>query len=439
MTQPTDELGRLLTDAADDIVRRRRDSAPRTPLLWRRGRRATWLVRGAAAGLAVALVLLGGTLVGVVRATPATVPADGSAATYPQLVSDLFTRDDAAAPGPVFGLVALPSVEGTGSDLGVLDRGGALTAPPRWSASTATVDLHSLGNPVGALAPDGVQLLVRDGILDMTDGSLARPLMVEGVSQVAIGSRAVWSPSSEYVAFGGIDGPTVIDRRADVVLAPAGGDTGVLVAGWRDDTTLLGLRTTSGTAGSAFDIVTRRVGDPGWRTLSTVGTDAVAVRDATGQVTPSAVFASPDGSRLLIVDSGVHSMLVDTLTGQRVAFAGATLAAVDVAWDGCDPVWLGDQPLRASGGLHRPADGRAILAFSDRVEARCVSLAGNELTGTPAPGRAAVEQVWRVALPVFWVLLVAGALWVTAWSVTALRRSRRHGEDFLPIVLGRLF
>ncbi len=439
MTQPTDELGRLLTDAADDIVRRRHVAGPPAPLLWRRGRRATWLVRGAAAGLAVALVLLGGTLVAVVRATPATVPADGSAATYPQLVSDLFTRDDAAAPGPVFGLVALPSETGTGSDLGVIDRGGSLTAPPRWSASTATVDVHSLGNPVGALAPDGVHLLVRDGILDLTDGSLARPLMVEAVSQLVIGSRAVWSPSSGYVAFDGVDGPTVIDRRADVVLAPVPGDAGVMTAGWRDDTTLLGLRTPSGTAGSAFDVVTRRLGDPGWRTLSTIRTDAVQVRGATVQVTPSAVFASPDGSRLLIVDSGVHSVLVDTTTGQRVAFAGAASASVDVAWDGCDPIWLGDQPLRASGGLHRPADGRTILAFSDRVEARCVTLPGNQLTGTPAPGRTAVEQVWRVALPALWVLVVVAALWGTVWSVTAVRRSRRHGEDFLPIVLGRLF
>lgn len=439
MTHPTDELTRLLTGAADDIVERDRVPGPDALRLWRQGRRTTWVTRGAAAGLAAVLVLVGGALVAVVRDAPATVPSDGTSLTYPELVSDLFTSGDPAALGPVFGLVALPPADHEGSTTGVIDRSGALTGLPRWPSPGTTVDLDSFEHPGGALAPDGVHLLIRDGILDLTDGTLTRPLHVEGVSQAAVGSRADWSPDSRHVAMGTFQGPSVLDHFADVVLEPAPGDNGVVLAGWRDDTTLLGLRSSSQNAGAAFDIVSRGLADPGWATVSTISADAVKVADAAGQVAPSAVFASPDGSRLLLVDRGGHSVLVDTATGQRVAFAGAAAASTDVPWDGCDPVWQGNEPLLAAGALERPGDGSTVLAFADRVDAGCVTLAGNELTGIPAPGRATTERAWSVILPVFWVLLLVGAVSLTVWMVLALRRSRKHGDDFLPMIVGRLF
>jgi hypothetical protein len=439
MTRSTDELTRLLTGAADGVVERQRVPGPDAPALWRRGRRTTWLARGAAAGLAAALVVVGGALVAVVRAAPATVPSDGTSLTYPELVSDLFTSGDPPTPGRVFGLVALPGQYPQATKVGVVERSGALVGLPSWSTSGTGIDPSFLGDPGGALAPDGVHLLIGDGIVDLTDGSLARPLLVEGVSQVAVGSRAVWSPDSQHVALGTLAGPSVLDRRADVVLRPAQGDADVLIAGWRDDDTLLGLRGPSATDGSALDVVERGLGDPEWSTLTTISTDAVKVADAAGQLSPSAVFASPDGSRLLLVDRAGHSVLVDTATGRRAQFAGAASASAEVAWDGCHPVWQGDQPLLAGGGLKRPGDGATVLAFPDRVDAGCVTLAGNELTGAPAPGRAPVEQLWSVALPVFWVLLLVGAVWLTVWMVVALRRSRRHGDTFLPMMLGRLF
>ena len=438
MTHPTDELTRLLTGAADDIVERDRVPAPDAPVLWRRGRRTTWAGRGAAAGLAAALVLVGGALVAVVRDTPSTVPSNGSLLTYPELVSDLFTSSDPADPGPVFGLVDLPGTYPQGRAVGVIDRSGALTALPSWARS-ADVDLESIGGPGSALGPDGTHLLTPDGIVDLTDGTLTRLLLVEGVSQVAAGSRAVWSPDSQHVALGTLEGPSVLDRFADVVLEPAAGDAGVLMAGWRDDDTLLGLRSPSSTDGTAFDIVARSLGDAEWTTVSTISADAVKVAGATGQLSPSAVFASPDGSRLLLVDRGGHSALVDTATGQRVAFAGAAPSATDVAWGVCAPVWRDNEPLQATGGLRRPGDGATVLAFADRVDAGCVTLAGNELTGTPAPGRATTERVWSVILPVFWALLLLAVVSLTVWMVLALRRSRKHGDDFLPMMLGRLF
>ena len=463
MTRSTDELTRLLVGAAGDIVERERVPGPDAPSLWRRGRRTTWLARGAAAGLAAALVLVGGALVAVVRDRPATMPSDGTSLTYPRLVSDLFTEGDAAEPGPVFGLVALPPLDHRGSHTGVIDRSGVLSGLPRWSGSTTTIDLDSLEDPGGALAPDGVHLLIRDGIVDLTDGSLTRPLMVEGVSQVALDGRAVWSPDSRHIAVGTLQGPLVLDSFADVVTQRrrAPGDTNVLLAGWLDNATVVGVRTpsgpplgapapgtpgtpeTAGAATAALDIVARGLGEADWSTLSVVSPDAVKAAGTGGLASLTAAYASPDGSRLLLVGRDGHSALVDTVTGQPVAFAGAESASgpapTSVTWDACDPVWQDDQPLLADGGLHRPGDRRAVLAFADRVQAGCVTLAGNELTGTPAPGRASSEQVWRIALPVFWALALVAALALTVWTVVALRRSRRHGEDFLPMLLGRLF
>jgi hypothetical protein len=151
------------------------------------------------------------------------------------------------------------------------------------------------------------------------------------------------------------------------------------------------------------------------------------------------VYASPDGSRLLLVFPAgagpARSVLVDAATGARVPFAGET-PSTTVAWDHCDPVWQGGQPLSADGGLRRPASGETLLAFSGHRGLGCVSLAGNELTGVAAPGAAGawqerLWQLWTAALPLGLVLV----LLATVWMVVALRRSRRHGEDFLPMVL----
>ena len=436
MTTPTHDLTRLLTDTADAIVERAPVPGPDTSGLWRRGRRATWLTRGAAAGLAVLLVITGSAIAAVVRSAAPAVPSEGGTLTYPELVTDLFTGSRTAGPQPVFGLVALPGEYNQPSAPGVVERTGALVSLPRWSTSSTGVYSSSLGNRGAALAPDGRHLLIPDGILDLTDGSIVHALRVEGVSQISIDGYSSWSPDSQHVAVNTHQGPAVLDRFADVALEPAATDTDVLIAGWRDDTTALGVRSPSANQGAALDIVTRALTDKDWTTVGTVGADAVKTDDAAGgQVTPTEVSASPDGSRLLIVDRGGRSVLVDARTGQRVAFSGAALALTAATWDSCGPVWQGNQPLLASGGLHRPGDGTTILRFADRVEAGCLVVAGNELTGTPAPGMAWREHVWSVALPAGWALVLIAAAWFTAWIVIALRRSRRQGEDFLPMVL----
>ena len=87
-------------------------------------------------------------------------------------------------------------------------------------------------------------------------------------------------------------------------------------------------------------------------------------------------------------------------------------------------------------GLRRPVSGEDVMSFSGHTQHGCVALAANELTGAPAPGAAGVWrerlwQVWIAALPVGGAVALLGAVWM----VVALRRSRRHGEDFLPMVL----
>jgi hypothetical protein len=82
----------------------------------------------------------------------------------------------------------------------------------------------------------------------------------------------------------------------------------------------------------------------------------------------------------------------------------------------------------------------SVLRVSGHGEHGCVSLAGNELTGAPVAGAAGAWQErawqqWVAALPVGGVLVLVG----TIWMVVALRRTRRNGEDFLPMLLGRLF
>ena len=138
----------------------------------------------------------------------------------------------------------------------------------------------------------------------------------------------VWSPDSEHVLLSTVGGPAVTNGYADVVLRPATGDEAVRAAGWRGNDTVLGVRPA---ADGGLDIVARGLAEPGWSTVGTVAADAVA-----GAGSLSRVFASPDGSRLLLVlsASGVgpgsdseRAVLVDARTGARVPFTGETSAA----------------------------------------------------------------------------------------------------------------
>lgn len=427
MTPPTDELSRVLRGAADDIVERAQLPGPDTPGLWGRGRRVTWAARVAGAGLVAVAVLLVAAVVLVMRPAPATEPADGSSGTYPEYVSELFPGGYRDASGPVFGFVGAPQETTTWTY--AIDRNGLLNL-------VRGVSPLSDG---GVLAPDGLHLLVDEGVVDLSDGVLVRPNVTDEVITARTGDRAVWAPDSRHVLVDTVDGPAVLDRLVNVTTAPGPDDHTIRPAGWRDASTVLGVRDGSTAGRPALEVVTRGLTDEAW----TSG-PAIDVGGVEGQVSPSVVHASPDGSRLLLLhptstgSEAGWAALVDTRTGQRVAFTGAGPEAPTVVpWDGCTPVWQGDQPLTASAGLRRPGDGATVMGFSGRMDLGCVALAGNELTGTPDPRSAGVlrEDVWRVALPVGGVLAVVGA----GWMVLALRRSRRHGERFLPMIYVQRF
>jgi hypothetical protein len=434
MTRSTDELTRLLTGVADDIVERERIPGPDGPVLWRRGRRTTWAARSAAAGIVAVLLLLVVTGGALLSGAPATVPAKGGALTYPEVVSDLSLQYRQVGEEPVFGLVGtVPDGPSTLDGAVAVERRGVLATLGTSPARGDQVVLSGDGS-VPALAPDGHRVLTGEGVVDLTDGSLTRPIATDPVIRSRTGTRSVWSPDSHHVLVDTTDGAAVLDERADVAMPPATADRDVRAGGWRDDSTLIGVR--PGDVGG-LDIVTRRLTDPGWATVARVATDAV-----TASPEPSRVFAAPDGSRLLLVTPGAGaagSVLVDARTGARIPFPGAGPSTA-IAWDDCAPAWRAGQPLLALAGLREPATGRSVLRFSGHDEHGCIALAGNELTGAPAPGAAGAWQerawrLWTAALPVGGVLLLAG----TIWMVVALRRSRRHGDDFLPMVLGRLF
>jgi len=431
MSPSTDELTRLLPGAAHDIVERGTVREPDAPMLWRRGRRVTWAGRAAAAlivAVVTVIVATGGLLL---SGLPVATPAQGGAPTYPEVVSDLFVQDRKAVSGEIFGLVAATPSDSQPDDTLVIERQGSL-ATLRTPASSRGEHLRLSSGAALSLAPDGRRAWTSEGILDLDDGFMTQPL---AGSLASIGVPGVWSPDSEHVLIDTGDGPAVLNRYADIVLSPAPGDEEVRPAGWGDASSVLAVRPS---VDGRLDIVTRGLTDPTWQTVARV---AIVAVDGVGA--PSRLFAPPDGSRLLLIwaDGSVpeRSVLVDARTGSEVPLAGQT-SATTVAWDTCDPVWQAGQPLLAYSGLRRPATGESVLTFSGHRQHGCVSVAGNELTGAPATGAAGAWQerawqLWLAALPYGGALALVGLVWM----VLALRRSRRHGERFLPMVLGNLF
>jgi hypothetical protein len=446
MTTPTDALSRLLREAATTATDGAGAAAPDAPALWSRGRRVTWVGRAAAGALALALVVLVVATTAVMRAVPTALPAEGPGATFPTLVSGLFPGTYHAGDGPVLGVVRLgvdTDAGNPGADPGrpfVIGRDGLVATLPNWAGVTSGSTTDP-GDAAPSVAPDGLRLLSQDGIVDLRDGSTVVPPYSDDVMAAGVGTRGTWSPDSRRVAVPTTSGVAVLDATGPRVLEPVPGDAAVLAAGWRDDTTLLGVHRTEGSGG--FEVVSRSLDDRAWSVVTTLPAEALAVPGAPdGRLTPTVAYASPDGARLLLVDrpgagAGGLAVLVDTATGRRVAFDGDRTTSEDAAWDGCDPAWQDGRPLRTSGGLTRPADGAVVMSFGGRTDVGCVALAGAELTGDPDPHGAGTvrEEVWRVALP----LGAALALVATVWLLVALRRSRRDGERFLPMIVGRLF
>ena len=161
-------------------------------------------------------------------------------------------------------------------------------------------------------------------------------------------------PHSEHVLIDTADGPAVTNRYDDVVLSPVPGDEQVRAAGWHDATTVVGVRPSTD---GKIDIVTRSLTDPTWQTVAPVAVDAV-----NGANLPSRVFASPDGSRLLLIwpagSVPARSVLVDAATGAHVPLDGES-SATTVVWD---------KPVTRCGG--RATAARPTVVFDGRRRAK---------------------------------------------------------------------
>lgn len=435
MTAPTDGLEPELRRASLQVMGHEHPVSPAPQHLWTKGRRRIWAARTAAAGLVVAAVTVVATVALVMRPERSTLPADGSSLHYPQFVTDLFPGRYQSGPEPVFGWV-VSTEPGNALLTRVIDRSGILK-DVQSDSSLAT-------NP-GSLAPDGLHLLSADGVVDLEDGSLIQPNVADpyvGADHVL--GRGIWAPDSQHVLIDTGQGPAVLDLFADVSSPPSEGaaDDDIAIAGWRGPQTIIGVRNVVEGDQLRPQVVSRALTSATWTV------DApIALGPASRQDAPARVSSSPDGSHLLLQwsegngEAGRHSaVLVDSRSGRLLPLREGAQVATE--WDGCTPVWRGNEPLRASGGLRNPADDTPlVMAFSDRRDGLgCVTLAGDQLTGSPDARSEGVvrEQVWRVALPVACALALITAIWV----VVALRRSRRierPGKRWLPMIYVQRF
>ena len=187
------------------------------------------------------------------RPVPVSVPAEGGELTYPEFVSDSFPGTFTGGPTPVFAFV--PWSSGTEPTWTIDRRGRQAKVPPAFPEIRG-----------GALSPDGRYVLLARGaldqrgelgIVDLTDGSIRRPLYTDDVLTTRSSDHAVWSPDSRHVVVDTTRGPVTLDlfagpeRRppdeenraipADVCDRFSADDPTVLMAGWLDADTLLGV------------------------------------------------------------------------------------------------------------------------------------------------------------------------------------------------------
>lgn len=423
MSAPDDQLSRVLRGAAEGILGQPDLRGPDADSLWREGRRVTWAARVAAGGLVAAVVLMVLAMVLVVRPAPASLPADGGDPAYPTFISDLFPGGHEVSTTSVFALV--DGERGAPGQMStyVVTRGGGLDA-----VHPADVDLAG-----AVLAPDGLHALTEAGIVDLTDGYVGPLLSDSPLRERSYPGRAVWSPDSAHVAVDTVKGPVVVDLFSDAVVVPTPDDAAIRVVGWSGPSTVLGVLDGGPGSAGGLKLLSRQLGAARWVPTGTV----IAPPSGVANARPTGVWISPDGSRVLLdydgtIGAGGRSwVVVDTATGMPLPLAGTAAPAV-LAWDQCAPVWRDDRPLLAHGGVTDPVDGSAVIAFAGRIPMGCVQVAGADLTGRPDPSTAAHlrERAYGVVLPVGGVLAVVGGIWL----VIALRRSRRNGERFLPML-----
>ena len=364
--------------AADRCGRRHRRARPRPrpgrPRLWRRGRRTTWVARGAAAGLAaLVLVLVGGRAGRGDRAAPTTVPVGREPARpTPSVVSDMFAG---ALPGG-----GRPGLRRWSADRGVPARGATSSSSsggePRRACTgprTATNRRAWLSLDAGRLPswhPTVSTVLTSDGVLVLTDGDRGRTGGHSTSRHVAggrTGVHDVWSPDSRHVAAGHRPGSAPsLDRYADVVLAATAGDqTAWCPPAGATTSTLLGVRSPSAGARRSTSSPAASPSRGGRRSAPSRGCRGRSrTRLATGLRATGRVRVSSTALRLLLA-TGAAPQRARRHRDRGSGCPSPVRNGVDgsCAWDSCDPVWQAGQPLVADGGLRRPATGESVMAL----------------------------------------------------------------------------
>ncbi|HET7762367.1 MAG TPA: hypothetical protein VFL46_08410 [Phycicoccus sp.] len=458
MTTPHDDLHARLAVLAETRVADGGPPAPPTDVLWRAGSRRRWRVRAAAgAVVAVVLLLVVGAFVpigGVPEAVPATAPGE-PLPSYPEHVAMPWSPPRTATPGPSAIAVGGANGEEAGAWL-VGPTGGVSFLPLR----SLTGSGGGFGGPEERLAvsPDGHWLATGAGLHDLVSGRDIGVALDSGGVPADVGweSAPWWSPDSRRVLYSAGPGSSageglVVDLAGTTaVVPPAGVGDALVLAGWRDDSTVIAVWRKGA---EEFLVMTWTLGDEQWTNGPTISwpgweEDWPQAPDTVGSERMTAAAVSPDGSQVVLLGSvngavpgttDTRAQVFDSSTGALVGFPVGDVPAADAGWTagssvdwpgwGCRIGWRNGGPVVTDDGAFRPAgdpDGGDLVTLPPPLAGGCPALAGNELQGTPLPNTAAL---WAQRLRT-WGLPLAGLVAVLA---LAWWWSRRRGGWTRPL------
>ena len=464
MTPSTEELTRLLTGAADDIVEGHHGLGPDAPALWGRGRRATWAARGAAVGVVAAVVAAIGLAVwptGAPRTSDPAVMVDVDGTTrltaYPDVIAKAPNVLTTTTPG-----VTAAVVPGEGPDQ-------VYAVSPAGVVSRVPLPREESQFGAGpALSPDGRWVAHGPALSNLVTGATVPPAPARAQLERTWGSPegpAWWSPDSRRIFVGTVNEGQ--PRFGGVVIGTDGSTTEVPVivdgiapifAGWLDDTTLLALLDL-GPGSTRLELRTWTFGDTAWTDRGTV------ISWSPKDTLTTRASLSPDGSRLLLVSSddtqetqsiaGTNAMMFDPRTGAQLGMPAGDGSLTPSQWGkgtavtwkgwGCRSAWRGGLPVITDGSIRGfvdtdptgLVDGKTtteLVAVSPGYGEACVAFAGNELRGTPVTNHLAVwqERLWTWGWPLLGVDLVVLALW--GWNRRHKNLWRRPLGHLPPII-----
>ncbi len=399
--------------------------------VWRSGARRRWRTRGLALGAGAAAVALVASAVVSVGGAPRSMPATGPGeplTSYPENVVMPFSLPATRTPGTA--ALVLPGewdgrravfTVGPAGAVAVLDTGVIEGTGP----SDPAPDAEDV-----ALSPDGRWVASATSVRDLVTGRELGIALDRSRTQVENGLRGTpwWSPDSRRVLVPGLSSsPASIGIVVDVgsgstsVVPPAGVGDALVLAGWRDGSTVVGVWR-SGV--DTVRILTWTVGGEQWTDGATITWPAPTSDQR------SAATLSPDGSRVLLLDeaplddatqtAGTRAQVFDAGSGALVGFAPATSWAegsyVEWAGWGCRPAWRDGEPvitdnrsLSLAGGPRDPL----VRLSSDFGTDVCPAFPGDAIQGAPVANSGAVwaERVRTWGLPLAGVVLVGLLVW----------------------------